>query len=147
MPKFNTTKTQQLSQHFSLREMTKTSQKDFLAENIILANQYIFELSALCNYALEPARAVIGRPLIITSAYRSPKLNAALGGAENSQHLKGQAADFIVKDLSAKEVWQKLKSSPFLRYGQLLYEGGWVHISLGAPWRPLAKCQQAFEVL
>ena len=47
---------------------------------------------------LDKLRSEWGRPIIVTSGYRCKELNAAVGGARNSQHLKGQAADIVSDD-------------------------------------------------
>lgn len=50
-------------------------------------------LVALIDNVLDPLREAYGKPIIVTSGYRSEQLNRMLGGAKTSQHLKGQAAD------------------------------------------------------
>jgi uncharacterized protein YcbK (DUF882 family) len=54
---------------------------------------------------LEPLRITLQKPVIITSGYRSKKLNEAIGGSSTSQHMKGQAADLIVPDMTVEEVF------------------------------------------
>lgn len=60
-------------------------------------------LLPLCQ-ALEIIRAAVGKPIKIVSGYRSPAYNKAVGGAKNSQHMIGKAADIVVADLSANIV-------------------------------------------
>jgi len=54
---------------------------------------------------LERIRAIAGRPLMITSGYRTPTKNAAVGGAEGSDHTMGLAADFVPNGISSAELW------------------------------------------
>jgi len=58
-------------------------------------------LKALAE-ALESLRAALGRPLVITSGYRSPEYNRLIGGASGSQHTAGTAADISIGDLKAQ---------------------------------------------
>lgn len=134
-----------LSEHFTFNELTATSKYPHLQEqNRTLAKEYVFELTLLANYVLEPVRAALCVPLIITSGFRCEALNNAVGGSSTSQHLKGQACDFVPKGIDVKKAYEILKGVNFLRYGQLILENGWLHISLGAPFRDLSKSQQAF---
>ena len=55
-------------------------------------------LTALVDQVLDPARAKLGRPILVNSGYRCPKHNQKVGGATNSQHTKGQAADLQCAD-------------------------------------------------
>lgn len=50
-------------------------------------------LEDLVRYVLDPLREAWGKPIIVTSGYRCPRLNAAVGGARASQHMQGMAAD------------------------------------------------------
>ena len=50
-------------------------------------------IEALVENVLDPAREKLGSPIIVNSGYRCPKHNAAVGGASNSQHMRGEAAD------------------------------------------------------
>jgi len=134
-----------LSPRFTFGELTVTSRADLLQKNRISGVQYIQNLSLLANYILEPAGSLLNTPFIITSAYRCADLNKIIGGKENSQHLLGQAADIVPQSISLREAFEKLKTSNIC-YGQLIYEGRWIHISLGAPFRPLEKCLQSFEL-
>lgn len=80
---------------------------------------------------MERVRNLLGVPVHITSGYRSPEVNAAIGGASTSQHCQGLAADFIAPDFGtprsiASYLMQRM---PELRFDQLIFEGTWVHIS------------------
>jgi hypothetical protein len=55
-------------------------------------------LTALIDQVLDPARAKLNRPVMVNSGYRCPKHNQAVGGAPNSQHCKGEAADICCTD-------------------------------------------------
>ncbi len=138
-----------LSPHFTFNELTKTSKIPYKILNPLLAKEYLNNLILLCNYLLEPARAILNTPLIITSGYRCPALNEAVGGSKKSQHLNGTAADFTVKNkkLSLGDVFVRLRESPFLNYGQLILERNWIHLSLGVPFRDYKKCHESFKIL
>ena len=53
-------------------------------------------INSLVDNVLDPIRDIVRKPIIITSGYRSPQLNKIIGGADNSQHMLGCAADFHV---------------------------------------------------
>ena len=88
-----------LSEHFLLSEFTRSS----TAERLGICNELdpfypthkdiIANLRNLCEQVLEPLRAYVRQPIIISSGYRSPALNQALRGTPRSQHLTGEAAD------------------------------------------------------
>lgn len=140
---------QKLSPHFTFGELTRTSKIPYKLLNPLLGKEYVFNLTCLAAYLLEPARAILGVPLLITSAYRCPALNKEVGGSSSSQHLNATAADFIIntKKFTLAEAYRKLRTSPFLHYGQLILETSWIHISLGVPFRELKKCYESFEIL
>ena len=58
----------------------------------------IENLKALCSKLLQPLRDIYEEPLTISSGFRSPELNKAVGGVPTSQHTKGQASDISVKE-------------------------------------------------
>ncbi len=83
----------------------------------------------LINYCLQPIRDRLGKPMIITSGYRCPELNKKVGGVSTSQHTKGQAVDFYVKDMTMQQVIDFIKKSG-VEFDQLINEyNKWVHIS------------------
>lgn len=87
-------------------------------------------LSYLRSMILNPARAFIGSPIYVTSCFRTPKLNRAIGGAPNSQHMTGQAVDITTKRLDRnKRVFEYIRDN--LVYDQLIWENGgcWIHVS------------------
>lgn len=78
---------------------------------------------------LEIVRELLGYPLHISSGYRSLKLNTRVGGAPDSAHLTGQAADFTCPEFGTpKEIVKFLSERPEVNFDQLIYEGTWVHI-------------------
>ena len=90
-------------------------------------------LEQLCIRILEPLRSHLTRPINVSSGYRCPEVNAAIGGAQDSQHLLGEAADFTVQDFSNIEVCDTIVKLA-LPFDQLIWEfgeWGWVHVSHG----------------
>jgi hypothetical protein len=86
---------------------------------------------------LDAVRRLLGHPLAITSGYRCPALNAAVGGAPASQHAQGLAADFTCPGFGPPlEVVRAIRDSS-IAFDQCIYEfGEWVHLSFSpAPRR------------
>lgn len=80
---------------------------------------------------LQPIRELLGKPMIISSGYRSPRLNGhpLINGNPNSQHCKGQAVDFTVKGMTPKQIIEKIVASD-IEFDQALNEKNcWVHLS------------------
>lgn len=80
---------------------------------------------------MECVRALLGVPVHVNSWYRSPELNAAIGSKPTSQHLKGEAVDFIAPDFGTPLAICKLiiKHKDTIPFDQLILEHSWVHIS------------------
>lgn len=89
-------------------------------------------LLELIIFCLQPIRDKIGKPMIITSGYRCPEVNKLVKGAVNSQHLKGQAADFIIKGMTPQQIVFKIATMG-IEFDQCIEEHSknahWVHIS------------------
>ena len=79
--------------YFTIDEMCKTSTKlDNVPNAVERAN-----LVCLIENVLDPIRERYGKPIIVTSGFRSERVNKAVGGVSTSQHAKGQASDIITK--------------------------------------------------
>lgn len=79
---------------------------------------------------LQAIRNKVGQPIVITSGYRCDKLNQAVGGSRNSDHMRGSAADIICPRFGTpRELARKIIDSG-IPFGQLIWEGDWVHISI-----------------
>lgn len=117
-----------LSPHFDLAEFT-TSQT---ASRLDLDNTPDADTIArlrLTAEALEDVRALLGKPMSISSGYRSPAVNHAVGSSDSSAHIKGWAVDFICPAFgSPLAICRVLAKSP-IEFDQLIEEGSWVHIS------------------
>lgn len=78
---------------------------------------------------LEYVRALLGVPVHVSSGYRCPELNLAVGSKQTSAHVRGQAADFEAPDYGTPlEVCRAIYASS-IGFEQLIYEHTWVHIS------------------
>lgn len=97
-------------------------------------------LKRLAVEVLQPIREAWGQPIVVSSGYRCPRLNAAVGGVKNSQHVLGQAADIKAADPRQNgklhALIKRMVKSGQLNVGQLIWEYGsktnpnWVHVSL-----------------
>ena len=123
----------QLTQHFSLDELTTTNKVKYKDKNYKYGLQKITQMNILAHFA-EQVRLVVGCPMKITSGIRCEELNAVVSGSKTSQHLKGEAIDFIPTKIKIKTAFDKIRKSN-LEFGQLIIEksGGseWIHISTG----------------
>lgn len=136
----------QLSPHFSLDELTRTSLTEYAQANAFEARSYLQELTALAQM-LEVVRAKFG-PVTIHSAFRGLTVNAAVGGSKTSQHMRGEAADFHCPGATLEDVMRWVVHDSGIKYGQVILEGRngpptWIHLSLGEPYRVGSSCRQA----
>lgn len=120
----------QLTEHFSLAELTASQVAtrkgiDNAPPPAVAANL------ARVAATLEQIRALVCGPITVSSGYRSPALNRAVGGAANSAHVLGLAADINALGLSARALALLIREGGIL-FDQLIYEGTWVHIGLAA---------------
>ena len=95
----------------------------------------VANLKALCENVLQPLRDYLGCPVIVSSGFRCAELNKKVGGRPNSQHLLGEAADFVVPQRNLKDAFNYIKGH--LKYDQLLFEydlsgNRWIHVSYRA---------------
>ena len=122
----------QLSKHFSLRELTRSQTASRRGIENTPSSTVVTNLRLLCAEILEPVRELLGVPLLITSGYRSAKLNKAIGStAPNSAHIFGNAADFEPMGMGLMEAFDRIRRSG-ISFDQLIQEAGpdgWIHIA------------------
>lgn len=116
--------------YFSIKELTRSDTANRLKIDNTPSQEVIDNLTALVDNVLDPLRELYGKPIHISSGYRCPRLNKAVGGVSTSQHLVGQAADI---NQGSHEENRRLfvYIEEYLPFDQLLWENGgaWVHIS------------------
>lgn len=79
-------------------------------------------INLLVDNVLDPVRDMVNAPIIITSGYRNPQVNKIVGGADNSQHMSGCAADFHVKGYNHSMMYGVfLYIFDTLEFDQLIY--------------------------
>lgn len=120
-----------LTKNFTLEEMVASATAVRKHINNTPSADVKNNLQMLCEKVLQPIRDMYGKPMIITSGYRCRRLNTAVGGVWNSQHLKGEAADFVTKNnVDNKMLFDLIKKSD-IPFDQLIWEkgGSWIHIS------------------
>lgn len=120
-----------MAKYFTIGELCKSDVAvDKRIENTP-DHETIERLNALMEECLDKVRALWGKPIGVNSGYRCYELNKAVGGAKNSQHLRGEAADITT---GSKENNRKLFDmivASDIPYDQLIDESGyrWLHIS------------------
>ena len=122
--------------YFTIEELSRSA----TAERLGIVNKgdarIVENLTVLTDCLLDPLRALWGAPLRVTSGYRCPALNRAVGGVANSHHLRGMAADLVTMSNRVGEnrrLMDVLVGSG-LRWTQAIWEcnrhgATWVHVA------------------
>ena len=121
--------------YFTINELTAsaTAQREGI-DNTPTASAYHL-LHVLVEQLLDPIREAWGEPIVVSSGYRCPELNALVGGAKNSHHMLGCAADIIAGNKADHRKLFRLivemQQEGYIRFTQLILEGDgrWIHIS------------------
>ena len=126
----------QLSGHFSLRELTASQTALRKGIDNKPTPEHVENLTELAVQVLEPTRRHFGKPISISSGYRSEELCVAINSSKTSQHTKGQAVDFEIAGVSNLELALWIQNNT--DFDQLILEywkedeganSGWVHCS------------------
>ena len=127
-----------LSPNFRVSEFTESATARSHGIKNEPSPEQVDNLKALCQGCLEPLRAELGLPVVITSGYRTKALNSMVAhSSERSQHMLGQAADFYVapgqSGLSRRELLIKafrlIILDESIDYDQLILYPSFIHVS------------------
>lgn len=133
-----------LSPHFTLAELTASDTARARGIDNTPPPELLPRLIMLAEM-LERIRSTVNAPIIVSSGYRCPELNALVGGATTSDHPQGHAADIIAPKFgSATELARLLAPLvSVLSIGQIILEGvkgkQWVHVSTREPERSVNR--------
>ena len=128
-----------LSPNLSLAEVTKSATAIKRGIANAPTQEHLQNLKRVAAHVFQPIREHFGKPLAVSSGYRSAQLNELIGGSKNSQHSKGEALDLdadVYGGLTNAAVFNYIKDH--LTFDQLIWEFGtdeepaWVHVSYKA---------------
>lgn len=125
----------QLSENLSLAEVMRSETAKRKGVSNMPTPEHIENFKKLAENIFQPIRKHFGKPIHISSGYRSAALNKAIGGASSSQHCTGEAIDIDMDgtDITNAEIFNYIKNN--LSFDQLIWEFGtdknpdWVHVS------------------
>lgn len=126
-----------LSPHFTLAELTASQTAARMGLDNTPPAEMVVALRRTAQL-LEQVRLLLGKPVLVSSGYRAPQVNRAVGGAANSAHMLGCAADFSCPSFgSPLEICRVIAGSD-VSFDQLIHEfRAWVHIA----WAPSPRRQ------
>jgi hypothetical protein len=140
-----------LSENFTLSEMTKS--QTAIRKNIdnTPTDEHIENLKHVAETLLQPIRNHFGKPVTVSSGYRSVDLCEAIGSSSKSQHAKGEAADFEIGGVDNKELGLWIRDN--IEYDQLILEfyndgdpnSGWIHCSMVKDREPRKSTLKAIK--
>lgn len=123
-----------LSKDFELSDFSKSLTGQAANIDNSVPDIYIPNIQALVTNLLQPIGDAFGKPPRITSGYRCPAINKIIGGAPESQHIRGEAADIVMAGVTCRELATFIKDH--LNFDQLIWEyynqaeiKQWVHVS------------------
>lgn len=136
-----------MTENFTLQEFLASQTAARLGIANVPPPEAVEELRRLCTTVLQPLRDALGRPVIVSSGFRSTKLNRAVRGARESCHMAGRAADISVPGMTVRQVCHRIISLD-LPVRQVIDEfGAWVHVSIEpagiAPRRQMLLARRA----
>ena len=124
-----------ISEHISLKEAVRSNTAERLSISNMPDNETLITMQITSEHVFEPLRNHFNEQIYVSSFYRSPELNQAIGGSKTSQHCLGEAIDI-------DDVYSKATNADFFNYikdrlefDQLIWEFGndnnpaWVHVS------------------
>ena len=115
---------------FTLEEMTVSQTAARRGIDNTPTGKVLSNLSDTANHMLHVRSLLGNKPIIVSSGYRSPALNKAVGGSNNSAHTIGWAVDFTCPGFGNPLKIAKALAASDLQYDQLIHEfNSWVHIS------------------
>ena len=122
-----------LSKNFSRAEIEHSNTAKRLGISNEMSDKHLENMQRVIDNLIQPMRDAIG-PIRISSGYRSPKLNKAIGGSSRSQHSKGEALDlqFWEKGKMNNKVIYDLVLESGVEFDQMIneFDFSWIHISL-----------------
>ena len=131
-----------LSKWFELEELLVSETAARMGIDNTPPNGYMKRLERLAK-SLDEVRDLLGHPVIITSGYRSPKLNQYIGGVQSSDHIKGLAADFICPKYGPPAMVCAAIRDSGIEFRQLINEfNKWTHFAI-----PLSDDDKGRQVL
>ena len=122
-------------QHFTIQELSASATAERLTIDNTPSRAAQRMLTILVEQLLDPIRRRYGAPIIVTSGYRCPALNTAVGGVANSHHIVGCAADITTGSIENNTMLFALiidmQTTHAIRFTQLIAEKDyrWLHIS------------------
>jgi len=123
-----------ISKYLSLAEVTTSQTAIRLGIDNRPTPAVSANLKLVAAKVFDPMREALGKPIRVSSGYRSPAVNKKIGGAKNSQHTTGEALDLQgMEGLKNSEIFKYIKTN--LDFDQLIWEYGtttepaWVHVS------------------
>ena len=122
-----------LSKNFTLSEITKSNTAKRLGIENVPDKEHLKNMQVLIRDLIQPMRDALG-PIRISSGYRNPQLNRAIGGSTKSQHCKGEALDLQFwkqGEMCNKEIYDWVIKSG-IEFDQMIneFDYAWIHISL-----------------
>jgi hypothetical protein len=123
-----------LTSHFTLSELTRSSTAERLGIDNTVPPIILPHLRVTAE-GLEQIRALLGFPLHVGSGYRCAALNTAVGGARESAHMDGYAADFVCPAFGDPRSIVKAIEASDIQFDKCIQEGTWAHISFAPTLR------------
>jgi len=142
-----------LSKNFTYREMIQSYTSAKYGINNSPNDEQLLNLTVLCQNVLQPIREKYGKSIKVNSGFRCKELNKKVGGADNSDHLYGAAADIKAGDGNNRKLFDlilNMVQNNQIKCRQLIWEYGthtspqWIHISINHKYNKEKKNQVVY---
>ena len=137
-----------LSKNFTLPEIIHSNTAKRLGINNAPNKEHLKNMQVLVRDLIQPMRDALG-PIRISSGYRNPELNRAIGGSSKSQHCKGEALDlqyWSKGKMCNKEIYDWVIKSG-IEFDQMIneFDYSWIHISLKSNGKNRKQILEAYK--